>query len=129
MRIRGVGVSFANAILSVTGIDKNKKTRELSEEDIKKIEVVIKDPAAFKIPFWMFNRRKDYETGADKHLVTSELDFTKENDIRTMRKIKCYKGVRHSRGLPVRGQRTKGHFRRGESLGVAKRRGMKAGRV
>ena len=44
----------------------------------------------------------------------------REFDIRKMKKIKCYKGVRHSLGQPVRGQRTRAHFRKGRSIGVTR---------
>ncbi|MDP2973690.1 MAG: 30S ribosomal protein S13, partial [Candidatus Diapherotrites archaeon] len=37
------------------------------------------------------------------------------------KKIKCYKGIRHAAGLPVRGQNTKAHFRHGKSVGVKKK--------
>ena len=49
-----------------------------------------------------------------------------------MKKVKSYKGVRHSAGLTVRGQKTKSNFRRNKgklSLGVKKKQGAKAGRV
>ena len=64
----------------------------------------------------------NYETGNDGHLLTSDLDFTKDNDIKRMRKIKSYRGNRHTRGLPVRGQRTRGSFRKGKTVGVSKRK-------
>jgi small subunit ribosomal protein S13 len=49
----------------------------------------------------------------------SELDLQKEFDIRRIKKIKSYKGVRHLLGQPVRGQRTRSHFRKkGPSVGV-----------
>ena len=56
------------------------------------------------------------------HLLTGNLTFYKENDIKRMKKIKSLKGMRHQKGLPVRGQRTKSHFRKnkGKVVGVAK---------
>ena len=45
-----------------------------------------------------------------------------EFDIKMMKMIKSYKGVRHAIGQPVRGQRTKAHFRKGSSLGVIKKK-------
>ena len=71
----------------------------------------------------MLNRRNDPEDGSDKHLLSSDLKFTVENDIKMMKKIKCYKGVRHSLGQPVRGQRTKSNFRRnkGKVMGVVRK--------
>lgn len=127
-RIKGINTNLANAVLSISKVDKTKRTGELTDEEVKKITEIIRNPLSFGIPTWMFNRRGDYESGDDKHLIGSDLDFTKENDIKIMKKIRSYKGIRHGRGLPVRGQRTKGHFRKGKSLGVSKKKG-KGGRV
>jgi len=78
----------------------------------------------------MLNRRKDYEDGTDKHIILGDLKFTKDNDIKRMKKIKSNKGYRHAWGLPVRGQRTKSNFRKnkGKVTGVKKKSG-KSGRV
>ena len=129
--IKGVNFQFANAICNLAGIDKGKKSGELSDEEIRKMEEIIKNPLEKGIPVWMANRRKDYEDSQDKHIVTTDLLFTKDNDIKRMRKIKCYKGARHSQGLPVRGQRTKSNFRRskGKVVGVKKKAGAKSGRT
>jgi small subunit ribosomal protein S13 len=116
-KIKGVSWSFSNVICQMLKIDKNKKMVELTEAEIKKITDFIKNPDP-SIPPWLFNRRKDRETGEDKHLATTELDLQKEFDIRAMRKMRSYKGVRHSMGQPVRGQRTRGHFRSGKAIGV-----------
>jgi len=126
-KIKGISYSFANAVCLVSGIDKFKKVGDCTDEEVKKLSDVIENPAKYNIPPWLYNRRKDYETGEDKHILSGNLDFIKSNDIRMMKKIKCYKGVRHALGLPVRGQRTKANFRKGITLGV-KRGKMKAGR-
>lgn len=122
--IKGVSVPLANAICKVAGIDGLSKTGNLSEAQSKKLDGIVADPARAGIPSWMLNRRKDVETGEDKHLVTNQLIFTKENDIKQMRRIKSYRGVRHSLGLPVRGQRTRSNFRRnkGKVTGVKKKK-------
>lgn len=109
-KIKGVSFMFANAMCSVAGIDRNAITGKLSKSDIKKLQAVIDDPSA--IPKWLLNRRKDYETGQDMHLVVNELIYQRDNDIKRLRKIKSYRGVRHSSDLPVRGQRTKSNFRK-----------------
>jgi small subunit ribosomal protein S13 len=129
-KIKGIGFSYANAICNVIGIDKNKKTGDLTEEETKRIEEGIRNPQKYNLPIWMFNRRRDSENNSDKHLLLSDLDFTTDMDIKKMKIIRCYKGVRHTFGLPVRGQRTKSNFRRnkGKVLGV-KRGKAKAGRV
>ncbi len=132
-KIKGISFVFANAICNISNIEKNKKAGLLSEGDVAKLNDVIKNPLKFNIPKWMLNRRKDYETNEDKHLIGPDLKFIQENDIKRMKKIRSYKGSRHSAGLPVRGQKTKANFRKKKgkgkgSLGV-KRKRIKAGKV
>jgi len=116
-RIKGVGYMMSNAICFTTQIDRNKQTGTLSDAEIKKIADQIEFMKG--VPKFMFNRRKDYETGTDKHIVTTNLQFEQDNDIKRMKKIRSFKGVRHTQGQPVRGQRTKAHFRRGgKAVGV-----------
>lgn len=127
--IKGVGFSFANAVCVISGIDKSKKTGYLSDEEAKRLEEVIINPAKNGIPAWLFNRRKDPEDNEDKHLITSTLTFIRDHDIKLMKKIKSYKGLRHALGLPVRGQKTRSNFRRnkGKVLGVKTKSGAKEG--
>jgi len=127
-RIKGVSFLFANALCKVSGVNKNQKVGYMPDSDAAKIEQVLKDPQKFKIPVWMLNRRSDPETGLTTHKIGSDLKFTEENDIRFMKKIRCFKGVRHSLGQPVRGQRTKSNFRKnkGKVTGVAKTKQAKA---
>ncbi len=120
--IYGVGEAMARAIVRVTNIDPNKLAGYLTDEEVKKIEEVLSDPAKFGIPSWMFNRRKDYVTGEDKHVIESDLMIVKQEDINRLKRIKCYRGVRHELGLPCRGQRTKSTFRRGPTVGVSRRK-------
>ena len=131
-KVKGISFQFSNAICSVLKIDPTDKTGYLPDESVKRIEDLLKDPLKFNLPNWLFNRRKDYETGNDKHILTSDLDFIKDNDIKRMKKIKCYKGMRHAKGLPVRGQKTKSNFRRNKgkgSLGVKRKKGAKSGKT
>lgn len=130
-KIKGIGYQFSNVTLNLLKIDKYQKTGYIDSNSIKRIEEFLKDPKKFNVPSWLFNRRKDYETGEDMHILASDLDFTKDNDLKRMKKIKCYRGVRHMKGLPVRGQRTKSNFRKNKgkgSLGVKKKKG-KSGKV
>lgn len=133
-RIKGISFMFANALCTTAGVNKTEKAGTLNDEQIKKLDQIAKHPEEYGIPIWMFNRRTDPETGEDKHLITADLDFTTSNDIKMMKKVKSYRGVRHGLGLPVRGQRTKSNFRRsksrgkGGSLGVVRKKG-KGGRV
>jgi len=108
IRIKGVSWSFSNAVCKILKIDKNRRIDSLNEDEIKKISEFIKNP---KMPGFMMNRRKDFETGQNKHLIGSDLDLQKEFDIKRLKKIRSYRGLRHALGQPVRGQRTRSHFR------------------
>jgi len=125
-RIRGVSGTLANAVCRVHNFDRNKKIGTLTNEEIKKIEETLKNPVKFGIPSWMFNRRKDLESGEDRHMVGTDLKFMQEQDIKRAIRIKSYKGVRHMFGLPVRGQRTRSSFRKGRTVGVVRKKMMPA---
>ncbi len=120
--IKGVGVNLAYALCRVLGIDPEKRIGFLTDQEIKKIEEALKDPAAYGIPAWMLNRRKDYETGKDMHLIGAELIYYVKQDIEREKRIKSYRGIRHALGLKVRGQRTRTTGRLGITVGVRKKR-------
>lgn len=119
-KIKGISWALSRAICKNMKLDKNRKISTLTEAEIDQINSYIKNLSAAQFPAWLLNRRKDVDTGQDKHLLTTELDLQREFDIRKMKKIKCYKGIRHSLGQPVRGQRTRSHFRKGRSIGVTR---------
>ncbi|NQU79242.1 30S ribosomal protein S13 [Candidatus Woesearchaeota archaeon] len=123
-KIKGVSFMFANAVCSVSGIDKTKLAGKLSPDDVKKLNDVIKNPQKYGFPSWILNRRKDMETGEDKHILCGDLRWQVDNDLKLMKKVKSFKGVRHMSGLPVRGQKTKSNFRRnkGKGLGVKRKK-------
>src|SRR3989344_6030389 len=114
-KIKGIAWSLSNAVCKKLGFDKNRKIESLSESEIKKLEEFLKNPV---LPEYLKNRQKDFETGKSEHLVGSNLELRKEFDIKRLKKIKSYKGYRHSAGLPVRGQRTRAHFRKNRSRGA-----------
>ncbi len=120
-KVHGVGLNFSNAICEVLNLDKNDKIGALDIKKIQEIEEAINNPASKKIPEWLFNRRTDPDSGQTTHLNGPKLKLAKEFDVRKMKKIKSYKGVRHMFNLPVRGQKTKGNFRKGASVGVMKK--------
>jgi len=122
LNIKGIGYTLCFSIPKVAGLDSNKLLGELTEEEVKKLEDVIRIPIKFKIPEFMVNRRNDRTTGESKHIVESEILLTKKSDIDVLKKIRSYKGIRHERGLPVRGQRTRSSFRKGGSVGVSKKK-------
>ncbi len=120
-KIKGIGIMYANAVCRVAKIDPRAIIGALSDEQVKHIATVISQPSQHGLPPWMFNRRYDRETGADGHLLGTDLSLAVDNDIKIMKKIKCWKGVRHSLGQPVRGQRTRSNTRRNKGkvqLGV-----------
>jgi len=122
-KVHGIGINFAQALCNKLSIDANKKAGTLTDVEISSLELLIKNPT---IPQWYYNRRKDPETGENHHILTSALKLTKETDIKKLKKIKTYKGIRHSMGQPVRGQRTRSHFRKGSAVGVVKKKLVKA---
>ena len=120
-KIKGVGLSLADAMLRKTGISSDKRAGFLSEAEIDRLEELIKDPAKGGLPSWLLNRRKDQETGKDTHLISSDLALKTKMDIEKMKEIKSWRGYRHAYGLKVRGQRTKTTGRAGKALGVKKK--------
>jgi small subunit ribosomal protein S13 len=82
--IYGIGRSRANKILSEAGVNIDKRVRELSEEEVNRIRMVIDSQG----------------------MVEGDLRKQIQMDIKRMMDIGCYRGLRHRRGLPVRGQRT-----------------------
>jgi small subunit ribosomal protein S13 len=126
--IRGIdGISFmlSNAITKQCGFS-GKNLGQLSEKELKVLEEAITNPAGAGIPSWMFNRRSEPVTGRNRHLTASQLDFTHKMDINELKKMKCYKGVRHIQDQPVRGQRTRSSFRKGKSVGVKRQKAAPA---
>ncbi|MEM5766381.1 MAG: 30S ribosomal protein S13 [Candidatus Aenigmatarchaeota archaeon] len=119
--IKGISHNMSRAVCLVGGFDPNVKLSSLKEEEIAKIEAIIRDPKKYGIPAWLLNRRREPETGADLHLVGADLEIAKKFDIQKQIDLKTYKGVRHMLGLPVRGQRTRSSFRKGRVVGVVKK--------
>jgi len=83
--IYGVGPTRAKKILEVTGIDSNRRTQDLNEQELSKISNYIID---------------------EKVMVEGDLRRSVTNNLKRLQSIRCYRGLRHQRGLPVRGQRT-----------------------
>ena len=111
---------FANTILNVLKINPGQRIGYLSPEQVNSIESIIKNPSESNFPSWFLNRRKDVETGEDKHLLTSDIAFTVRNDIEREKTSNSWRGIRHMFGLKVRGQRTRCTGRKGGAVGVAK---------
>lgn len=119
--IKGVGIGLADIIIKKAGVSPDARVGFISEDEIEKIEDVIKKPGKYGLPNWVLNRPKDLETGHDLHLVGSDLTLQIKNDIEGMKKIRSWRGYRHAYGLKVRGQRTKVTGRTGKAVGVKKK--------
>jgi small subunit ribosomal protein S13 len=87
--IYGIGRSTSNRLLSELGIEQDRKVRDLTEEEVVKLRDLIDNS------------------------VTVEGDLRRERsqNIKRLQEIGCYRGLRHRRGLPVRGQKTKTNAR------------------
>jgi len=106
--IYGIGRSRSNDILESTGISPDKRVYDLAESEISELRQAID---------------REYR-------VEGDLRRKVQQDIRRLKDIRCYRGIRHIRGLPVRGQRTRtnARTRKGPKKTVAgqgRRRGMK----
>ncbi|PIU61440.1 30S ribosomal protein S13 [archaeon CG_4_10_14_0_2_um_filter_Archaea_38_6] len=123
-KIKGVDKMFGNAVLSIAGVPDDKLIGRLSSEEVKKIEDVIKSPEKHNVPEYLYNRRSDPETNNDSHAVGAELKLQKDFDIRRLKRIRSFKGLRHGWGLKVRGQRLKS-FRRGNAAITIKKKVLK----
>ncbi len=121
-KVKGCKFMFANAICQVLDLDRKRRAGDFSEQEIEKIEDCLGNPVKYNIPKWLFNRRKDLDTGVDKHIVSIDLDLRREFDVRRLKKIRSYRGWRHAKKLPVRGQRTRSSFRGGAALGVSRKK-------
>ncbi|MEM4733769.1 MAG: 30S ribosomal protein S13 [Candidatus Bathyarchaeia archaeon] len=120
-QIKGISLSLSNAILKKAGINPDLRVGYLTETEIDKIEDIIREPAKYGLPSWLFNRRKEMETGKDVHLIGADLVLRTKIDIDKEKEIKSWRGYRHAYGLKVRGQRTKTTRRAGKALGVKKK--------
>jgi small subunit ribosomal protein S13 len=87
--IFGIGRSTANKILEKTGINPDTRCKDLTEDEVSKLRDEIQD----------------------FHKVEGDLRRDVALDIKRLVEIGCYRGVRHRKGLPVRGQRTKTNAR------------------
>src|SRR5687767_12789751 len=87
--IYGVGPSTSQKLLDQLGIDRNTYVRDLTEDEISKLRDLIDDDLT----------------------VEGDLRRERSQNIKRLMEIGCYRGIRHRRGLPVRGQKTKTNAR------------------
>ncbi len=87
--IYGIGRSLSNKILGQAQVDKNKRTNNLTEDEVNRLRNIIEK----------------------NHRVEGELKRDTLANIKRLKEIGCYRGSRHVKGLPARGQRTKTNSR------------------
>ncbi len=126
-KIFGVGINFGYAVARAVGVDPTLRLGQLTEHQISLLEDGIKNPSKYGIPAWLYNNRKELLSGRDLHLVGPDLELKIKEDIQREMRIKSWRGVRHSLGLKVRGQRTRTTGRKGGPVGVARRAVAEAG--
>lgn len=117
-RIKGISWAISNAVCLKLGIPRNKRIQELSKPEIQKVETFLKELPVYD---YQKNRRSDLETGKTGHFYGSDLDVLKDFDIKRQKKIRSYVGLRHAQGQPVRGQRTRSHFRKKKVVKAGKK--------
>ena len=100
--IYGIGPHIAQEICKASGVQPEIKARDLSEDEVSRITTVIQN----------------------SFVVEGELRRTVQQNITRLKDIACYRGMRHRRGLPVRGQntRTNARTRKGPARTVAKKK-------
>lgn len=129
-KIKGVSFSYGNAVCKVfkevTGIDREFLIGNLNEEQIQILEDIIRNPQKYNIPSWLYNRRKDIYDGKDYHIVGDDVKIKMQFDIKREIELGTYRGWRHKLGQPVRGQRTRSHFRKGQTVGVIRSKEARA---
>lgn len=124
-KIKGVGTRISRILLTELGYPKGTKIGSLNEKEIEKIEDTLSNMGKIA-PTWMVNHQKDASTGETTHMLGPDLDMGKREDITRQKRIKSYRGIRHSHGLPCRGQRTRSTFRKGSTIGVVRKKAQPA---
>lgn len=119
--IKGVNNRLSRVIATHAGVPKRERIGKLDDASIDKLVQSLESVEDYA-PVWMLNRRMDPDSGEDVHLVGSEITLTLDEDINRLKKIRSWKGERHARNLPVRGQRTKSNGRTGATVGVQRKK-------
>lgn len=103
--IYGVGPQVAAAVLEKAGVAAEKSSNEVSEEEVQAIR-----------------------TALDEYTVEGDLRREIALNIKRLKDLGCYRGIRHRRGLPVRGQRThtNARTRKGPAVAIAGKKSIKA---
>lgn len=131
IEVKGVGERFGKVIFEAAcgkmSLPQDCMVGELSEDELDKIEEIMKNPSSVGVPAFLFNRRKDVETGQDKQLIATDLVFQNKQDVEREKGMSSWRGYRHVYGKKVRGQRTRTTGRKGMSVGVLRKSLAKPG--
>ncbi len=124
-QVRGLGQSLSRAASAVIekelGFKPTTKVGALSDEDVEKIDKILYSLQDYEIPEYLLNRRNDFATGTNKHVIMNDLAFAVTQDIDREKKLYTWKGYRHAYGKKVRGQKTRNTGRKGMALGVLRK--------
>jgi small subunit ribosomal protein S13 len=120
--IKGVGRRAANIFTAKAGVDPYATLGLLPDEQIDALKKVIEGDVSTVMPVWMLNHREDMSTGKDLHIMGMDLTMKLREDLDLLKKMRSYKGIRHERGLRVRGQRTRSTGRTGAIVGVSRKK-------
>jgi small subunit ribosomal protein S13 len=123
--VRGIGLNLGKVVSQIAcaklGFDEKTMVGELTEEEVEKLEHILKNPAEFGVPIRMLNRQRDMATGSDMHMIGSDLAYTVKQDIDHEKDSYTWKGYRHTYGQKVRGQHTRSTGRTGMTVGVLRK--------
>lgn len=119
--IRGIGIRLGTAITDRLQFPRNKKLGDLTDAEVEQL-VAIMERMNDEFPDWMMNRQKDFDTGESLHIISSDIQRSLRDDLNRLKKIRCYRGIRHEQGQKVRGQRTRSNGRTGMTVGVQRKK-------
>jgi len=123
--VKGIGINLGEVISVIAcaqlGVTEESMVGELSEQQVERLEHILKNPMEFGVPLRMLNRQKDLVTGNSIHLIGSDLTFTVRQDIDHEKDSNTWKGYRHAYGQKVRGQHTRSTGRTGMTVGVMRK--------
>lgn len=118
--VPGVSHRMATIVAREADVDPAMRIGKLNDAQIAALIETIESLGDI-VPTWMVNRRNDVETGEDGHLVGTEIAIVLREDLNRLKKIRSWRGHRHERKLPTRGQRTKNTGRFGSAVGVQRK--------
>ena len=117
--IKVISRRIAKILTVNAGLDPQATIGYLKDNEIEKLQSSV-DNITTIVPTWMVNKQNDIMSGEDRHLIGIDVMLGLNEDLNLMKKMRSYKGVRHEKGLRVRGQRTRSTGRKGRTVGVTR---------